>query len=82
MRIKTISKDVQSIADVKVSFSFFYAINNFKMILITTLRPNFCDRTLMHLFIFTFFYISRRKYWFGANFRFPVFDGFTRFGMS
>ena len=32
--------------------------------------------------IFTFFYISRRKYWFRANFRFPVFDGFTRFGMS
>ena len=31
---------------------------------------------------FTFFYISRRKYWFRANFRFPVFDGFTRFGMS
>ena len=34
------------------------------------------------LLIFTFFYISRRKYWFRANFRFPVFDGFTRFGMS
>ena len=32
--------------------------------------------------IFTFFYVSRRKYWFRANFRFPVFDGFTRFGMS
>ena len=32
--------------------------------------------------IITFFYISRRKYWFRANFRFPVFDGFTRFGMS
>ena len=30
----------------------------------------------------TFFYISRRKYWFRANFRFPVFDGFARFGMS
>ena len=30
---------------------------------------------------FTFFYINRRKYWFRANFRFPVFDGFTRFGM-
>ena len=29
---------------------------------------------------FTFFYISRRKFWFRANFRFPVFDGFTRFG--
>ena len=33
-------------------------------------------------FIFTFFYINRRKYWFRANFRFSVFDGFTRFGMS
>ena len=32
--------------------------------------------------ISTFFYISRRKYWFRANFRFPVFNGFTRFGMS
>ena len=30
----------------------------------------------------TFFYVSWRKYWFRANFRFPVFDGFTRFGMS
>ena len=30
----------------------------------------------------TFFYIDRRKYWFRANFRFPVFDRFTRFGMS
>ena len=26
--------------------------------------------------------LSRRKYWFRANFRFPVFDGFRRFGMS
>ena len=33
-------------------------------------------------FFFTLFYISRRKYWFRANFRFPVFDGFTCFGMS
>ena len=32
--------------------------------------------------IFTLFYINRRKYWFRANFRFPVFDGFTRFRMS
>ena len=34
------------------------------------------------LAFFTFFYVSRRKYWFRANFRFPVLDGFTRFGMS
>ena len=42
---------------------------------------NFCviyDSPLL----FTFFYVSRRKYWFRANFRFPVFDGFTPFGMS
>ena len=41
--------------------------------------------TILRLYrnnIFTFFYISRRKYWFRANFRFPFFDGFTRFGMS
>ena len=31
---------------------------------------------------FTFFYIRRRKYRFRANFQFPVFDGFTRFGVS
>ena len=31
---------------------------------------------------FTFFYINRRKYWFRPNFRIPVFDGLTRFGMS
>ena len=31
---------------------------------------------------FTFFYINRGKYWFRAKFRFLVFDGFTRFGMS
>ena len=31
---------------------------------------------------FTYFYVSRRKYWFRANFRFPVFDGFIRFGTS
>ena len=35
-----------------------------------------------HKFIFAFSYISRRKYWFCANFQFPVFDGFTHFGMS
>ena len=34
------------------------------------------------ILVFTFFYISRRKYWFHANFQFPVFNGFTRFGMS
>ena len=32
--------------------------------------------------IFIFFYISRKKYWFRANFWFPVFHGFTCFGMS
>ena len=26
--------------------------------------------------VFTFFYINRREYWFSANLRFPVFDGF------
>ena len=31
---------------------------------------------------FTFFYINRRKHWFRQNFRFPVFDGFIRFGIS
>ena len=31
--------------------------------------------------IFTFFYVNRKKDWFHANFRFSVFDGFTRFGM-
>ena len=31
---------------------------------------------------FTFFYIRRRKYRFRANFRFPVFDRLTCFGMS
>ena len=34
------------------------------------------------ILIFTFFYVSRRKYWFRANIRFLVFDGLTRFGMS
>ena len=29
-----------------------------------------------------FFYVNRRKYWFRENFRLPVFDGFTRFGIS
>ena len=33
------------------------------------------------LFI-TFFCINRKKYWCRVNFRFPVFGGFTRFGMS
>ena len=33
-------------------------------------------------YIFTFFYISRRKYWFRASFQFPVFDECTCFGMS
>ena len=37
---------------------------------------------LLSFKLFTFFYVSRRKYWFRANFRFPVFDGFTRCGMS
>ena len=32
--------------------------------------------------LLTFFYLNRRKYWFRANFRFPVFDGFVRFGIS
>ena len=32
--------------------------------------------------IFIFFYINRRKYCFRVNFLLPVFDGFTRFGMS
>ena len=27
-----------------------------------------------HIIIFTFFYINRRKYWFRANFRFPISD--------
>ena len=31
--------------------------------------------------LFTFFYVNRRKYCFRENFRFPVFDRFTRFGM-
>ena len=39
-------------------------------------------RTMAHSLVFTFFYINRRKYWFRANFRFPVFDGFTPFRMS
>ena len=29
-----------------------------------------------------FFYINRSKYWFRANLRYPVFDGFTRSGVS
>ena len=33
-------------------------------------------------FFFTFFYINRRKYWFCANFWFPVFDGFACFVIS
>ena len=33
-------------------------------------------------FIIIFFYKSRRKYWFHENFRFPIFDRFSRFGMS
>ena len=33
-------------------------------------------------FIFIFFYINRRNYWLLENFRLPVFDEFTRFGMS
>ena len=32
--------------------------------------------------VFNFFYINRRKNWLRENFRFPVFDGFKRFGMS
>ena len=39
-------------------------------------------RYMAMTFIITFFYVSRRKYWFRAKFRFPVFDGFTRFGIS
>ena len=31
---------------------------------------------------FIFFYINWIKYWFRKNFRFPVFDGFTRFRIS
>ena len=31
---------------------------------------------------FTFLYINKRKHRFRANFRLPVFDEFTRFGMS
>ena len=32
--------------------------------------------------VFIFFYVSRRMYWFRANFRFPDFDGFIHFEMS
>ena len=32
--------------------------------------------------IFTFFCINRRKYWFRAKFRLPVFDGFKLLGCS
>ena len=64
---------------------FKYTIHN-----IVTIHFNYMSLFDFFLFrkkenemnIFTFFYISRKKYWFCANFRFPVFDGFTRFGMS
>ena len=47
------------------------------------MRRNFREsKTNIVVSIFTLFYISRRKYWFREYFRFPVFDGFTRFGMS
>ena len=38
--------------------------------------PNYND------YVFTFFYINRRNNWFCENFRFSVFGGFTRFGIS
>ena len=43
---------------------------------------NFTRNVNNNAHIFTFFYISRKKYWFRANFRFLVFDGFTHFRMS
>ena len=42
---------------------------------------NIINDLIVIIFI-TFFYINRRKYWFRANFRFPVFDVFTCFGVS
>ena len=37
---------------------------------------------LMQFNLYISRYMSRKKYWFRANFPFPVFDGITRFGMS
>ena len=37
---------------------------------------------LKELHIFFFLYVNTRKYWFRENFRPPVLDKFTRFGMS
>ena len=46
------------------------------------LRLNELPDFVFIIYIFSFFYKNRRKYWFGGNFRLPVFDRFTRFRMS
>ena len=46
------------------------------------LFKRFGHLVLLKFAFFTFFYINRRKYWFRANFRLPIFDGLTRFEMS
>ena len=48
----------------------------------TMYRKKYFNTMIYFSFFITFFHISRRKYWFRANFRFLIFDGFTRFGMS
>ena len=65
-------------------YSSFYLFFAFHVHFIAMLAVLIC--TSSHLKevtnLIAFFYINRRKYWFRANFRFPVFDEITRFGMS
>ena len=60
--------------------SDFHVLSTF-IILETPKMSLFAFLCLLNDF-FTLFYINRKKYWFRANFRLLVFDGFTRFGMS
>ena len=64
-------------------FAYYKKIN-----LVHSYTCNYRKLCQMHTFyryyysFFTFLYINRRKYWFLASFRLPVFDGFAHFGMS
>ena len=56
-----------------------------KIIRKISVTKTFCDiwwKLMKHIDIVTFFYLYRRKFWFGQNFWLLVFDKFTRFGTS
>ena len=63
-----------------------FRMKNFKMSFISYIQSIFFlllfkVNVFFHVLFPPFFYINRRKYWFRSNIRFPIFDGFTRFGI-